>query len=122
MLRWREERLHNYFCRNSVAMADHLGYDIVNPGPGYANSSHLSGDCCINQSKFERPPCSPYGPFTLNSCTFHVSKIMPTCCQNISKIQGGIVRCAPCQFITKCYKSVNLIFFNSHIIISQNRS
>ena len=60
----------------------------VNPGPGYATSLHLSGDCCINQSKFERPPCSPYGPFTLNSFTFHVSKVRPTCSENISKVQA----------------------------------
>jgi hypothetical protein len=68
---------------------------VLNPGPGYATFTHLSGDCCINQSIFERPPCSPYGPFTLNSFTFHVSKVKPTCCENISKIQGRRIRCAP---------------------------
>jgi hypothetical protein len=72
---WREERLLNCYRRNSVASVDHLVYDTVNAGPGYATSSNLSGDCCINQSKFERPPCIPYGPFTLNSFTFHVSKV-----------------------------------------------
>jgi hypothetical protein len=67
------------------------------PGPGYATCMHLRGDCCINQSIFERPPCSPYGPLTRNSFTFHVSKVRPTWSENISKIQGGRIRCAPCK-------------------------
>jgi hypothetical protein len=45
----------------------------------------LSGDFCLNQSKSERPPWSPYSLFTINSFTFYVSRVRLNCSKNIPK-------------------------------------
>jgi hypothetical protein len=55
----------------------------------------------INQSKSERPPCSPYGPFTLNYFTFYVSKVRPTFSEKFPKSKAEELGVLLVSFICK---------------------